>query len=81
LTRRTCRRAHSPGTNQRAAAEGLSLCQQLAIGKYTFSLLLGVVCGLLAGLVSYYVLTLKSDPRKAILLGIKTISSTLSISR
>lgn len=36
-----------------------------------FSLLLGVVCGLLAGLVSYYVLTLKSDPRKAILLGIK----------
>jgi hypothetical protein len=35
LTRRTCRRAHSPGTNQRAAAEGLSLCQQLAIGKYT----------------------------------------------
>jgi EAL domain-containing protein (putative c-di-GMP-specific phosphodiesterase class I) len=30
-----------------------------------------VVCGLLAGLVSYYVLTLKSDPRKAILLGIK----------
>jgi EAL domain-containing protein (putative c-di-GMP-specific phosphodiesterase class I) len=29
------------------------------------------VCGLLAGLVSYYVLTLKSDPRKAILLGIK----------
>ena len=36
-----------------------------------FSLLLGVMCGLLAGLVSYYVLTLKSDPRKAILLGIK----------
>ncbi|MGX2008630.1 cyclic di-GMP phosphodiesterase, partial [Enterobacter asburiae] len=36
-----------------------------------FSLLPGVMCGLLAGLVSYYVLTLKSDPRKAILLGIK----------
>ncbi|HGV4841813.1 TPA: cyclic di-GMP phosphodiesterase, partial [Klebsiella pneumoniae] len=34
-------------------------------------LLLGVVCGLLAGLLCYYVLTIKSDPRKSILLGIK----------
>ncbi|HBR1221567.1 TPA: cyclic di-GMP phosphodiesterase [Klebsiella quasipneumoniae subsp. similipneumoniae] len=36
-----------------------------------FALLLGVVCGLLAGLLCYYVLTIKSDPRKSILLGIK----------
>ncbi|HHG8774211.1 TPA: cyclic di-GMP phosphodiesterase [Raoultella planticola] len=35
------------------------------------ALLLGVVCGLLAGLVGYYVLTMKSDPRKAIQMGIK----------
>ncbi|WP_159866055.1 MULTISPECIES: cyclic di-GMP phosphodiesterase [unclassified Raoultella] len=36
-----------------------------------YALLLGVVCGLLAGLLGYYVLTIKSDPRKAILMGIK----------
>ncbi|MEE7530809.1 cyclic di-GMP phosphodiesterase [Klebsiella huaxiensis] len=36
-----------------------------------FSLLLGVVCGLLAGFLSYYVLTIKSDPRKELLLAIK----------
>lgn len=36
-----------------------------------FALLLGVVCGLLAGLLSYYVLTIKSDPRKELLLAIK----------
>lgn len=36
-----------------------------------FALLLRVVCGLLAGLLCYYVLTIKSDPRKSILLGIK----------
>ncbi|WP_434639677.1 cyclic di-GMP phosphodiesterase [Klebsiella sp. I138] len=36
-----------------------------------FALLLGVVCGLLGGLIGYYVLALKSDPRKAILQGIK----------
>lgn len=29
------------------------------------------MCGLLAGLLCYYVLTIKSDPRKSILLGIK----------
>lgn len=46
-----------------------------------FALLLGVVCGLLAGLLCYYVLTIKSDPRKSILLGIKITSSTSSISR
>nr|VUD32720.1 Rtn protein [Raoultella sp. NCTC 9187] len=33
-----------------------------------YALLLGVVCGLLAGLLGYYVLTIKSDPRKAILM-------------
>ena len=36
-----------------------------------FALLLGVVCGLLAGFLSYYVLTIKSDPRKELLLAIK----------
>lgn len=36
-----------------------------------FALLLGVVCGLLAGLLSYYILTIKSDPRKELLLAIK----------
>lgn len=36
-----------------------------------YALLLGVVCRLLAGLLGYYVLTVKSDPRKAILMGIK----------
>lgn len=56
-----------------------------------FALLLGVVCGLLAGFLSYYVLTIKSDPRKELLLAIKNdqfyvvyqpvvISDTLQIS-
>ncbi len=36
-----------------------------------FALLLGVVCGLPAGLLCYYVLTIKSDSQKSILLGIK----------
>jgi EAL domain-containing protein (putative c-di-GMP-specific phosphodiesterase class I) len=36
-----------------------------------FVLLLGTVCGLLAGLLSYYILTIKSDPRKELLLAIK----------
>ncbi|RSV91937.1 cyclic di-GMP phosphodiesterase [Klebsiella aerogenes] len=42
------------------------------LGENTqFALLLGVVCGMLAGLLSYYILTIKSDPRKSIQLGIK----------
>lgn len=61
---------------RRAQIEGLPLKVYLYANSWLaentqFALLLGVVCGLLAGLLCYYVLTIKSDPRKSILLGIK----------
>ncbi|ASC25780.1 hypothetical protein AM420_002972 [Klebsiella pneumoniae] len=61
---------------RQAQIEGLPLKVYLYANSWLaentqFALLLGVVCGLLAGLLCYYVLTIKSDPRKSILLGIK----------
>jgi hypothetical protein len=70
-TRRRCSAAHSPDANRRPAAEGYLYANSWLAENTQFALLLGVVCGLLAGLLSYYILTIKSDPRKELLLAIK----------
>lgn len=66
---------HSPPIRQRQI-DGLPLMVYLYANSWLaesmqLALLLGVVCGLLAGLLSYYILTVKSDPRKELLLAIK----------
>lgn len=61
---------------RQAQIDGLPLKIYLYGNKWltenlSFALLPGIICGLLAGLLSYYVLTTKSDPRKELLLAIK----------
>ena len=68
-------------TDRGLTAEGLPVCQQLAGGKYAVCSAARGRLRPAGGLLCYYVLTIKSDPRKSILLGIKITSSTSFISR
>lgn len=71
---------------RRAQIEGLPLKVYLYANSWLaentqFALLLGVVCGLLAGLLCYYVLTIKSIRENLFCWGSKITSSTSFISR